>query len=176
MDERLLAELAAYIVAHYEVERGKLRHFRIDDLRTITGPRTPSIDLLGAINGLLSKMEDSFSERLLYLIERTGRRPAEIYTKAGVTKAHFSKIRTDKHYHPTKETALAFAIALHLSLAEAQDLLRRAGYTLSHSSESDLIVEFFLVQRKYNVDLVNICLDYYGHKPLTNRRGSAAVE
>ena len=93
-----------------------------------------------------------------------------------MTKAHFSKIRTDKKYHPTKETALAFAIALHLSLADAQDLLRRAGYTLSHSSESDLIVEFFIVHRKYNVDQVNFCLDHYGHKPLTNRRESVDSE
>ena len=169
MDERLLAALASYIDAHYEVER-KTRHLRMDDLRTFAGPRTSSIDLLGAINGLLKKMEDSFSEHLLYLIERTGRKPSEIYAKAGVTKAHFSKIRTDKNYHPTKETALAFALALHLSLADAQDLLRRAGYTLSHSSESDLIVEFFIAHRKYNVDQVNLCLAHYGHKPLTNRR------
>ena len=169
MDERLLAALASYIDAHYEVER-KTRHLRMDDLRTFAGPRASSIDLLGAINGLLKKMEDSFSEHLLYLIERTGRKPSEIYAKAGVTKAHFSKIRTDKNYHPTKETALAFALALHLSLADAQDLLRRAGYTLSHSSESDLIVEFFIAHRKYNVDQVNLCLAHYGHKPLTNRR------
>ena len=175
MDERLRAALGSYIDAHYEAER-KTRHLCMDDLRTFAGPRTSSIDLLGAINGLLKKMEDSFSERLLYLIERTGRKPSEIYTKAGVTKAHFSKIRTDKKYHPTKETALAFAIALHLSLADAQDLLRRAGYTLSHSSESDLIVEFFIVHRKYNVDQVNFCLDHYGHKPLTNRRESVDSE
>ena len=173
MDERLLAALAAYIDEHYEAER-EIRRLHIDDLRTFAGSRHTSVDLFGAINGLLKKMEDSFSERLLYLIERTGRKPSEIYTKAGVTKAHFSKIRTDKNYHPTKETALAFAIALHLSLADAQDLLRRAGYTLSHSSESDLIVEFFIVHRKYNVDQVNFCLDHYGHKPLTNRRGSVS--
>lgn len=175
MDERLLAALASYIDAHYEAER-KTRHLCMDDLRTFAGPRTSSIDLLGAINGLLKKMEDSFSEHLLYLIERTGRKPSEIYTKAGVTKAHFSKIRTDKKYHPTKETALAFALALHLSLADAQDLLRRAGYTLSHSSESDLIVEFFIVHRKYNVDQVNIFLAHYGYKPLTNRRESVDSE
>ena len=175
MDERLLTALASYIDEHYEAE-GKTRHLRMDDLPTFAGPRTPSIDILGAINGLLKKMEDSFSEHLLYLIERTGRKPSEIYTKAGVTKAHFSKIRTDKNYHPTKETALAFAIALHLSLADAQDLLRRAGYTLSHSSESDLIVEFFIAHRKYNVDQVNLCLAHYGHKPLTNRRESVDSE
>ena len=175
MDERLLAALAAYIDAHYEAER-EVRRLHIDDLRTFAEPRSPSIDLFGAINGLLKKMEDSFSEHLLYLIERTGRKPSEIYTKAGVTKAHFSKIRTDKNYHPTKETALAFAIALHLSLDDAQDLLRRAGYALSHSSESDLIVEFFILHRKYNVDQVNLCLAHYGHKPLTNRRESVDSE
>lgn len=65
MDERLLAALASYIDAHYEVER-KTRHLRMDDLRTFAGPRASSIDLLGAINGLLKKMEDSFSEHLLY--------------------------------------------------------------------------------------------------------------
>lgn len=123
-----------------------------------------------ALDFLLKKMELSFSEKLMKLIEKKGRKPSEIYTKAGVTKAHFSKIRTDSGYHPTKETALAFAVALHLDLDETSDLLRRAGYTISHSSESDLIVEFFIDQRMYNIDEINNQLDMRGYKPLTNWR------
>ena len=65
------------------------------------------------------------------LIEEKGRTASEIYTKARITKTHFSKIKSDKEYHPTKETALAFAIALHLDWDETADPLRRAGYSIA---------------------------------------------
>ena len=90
----------------------------------------------------------------------------------GLTRSHFAKIKADKGYHPTKETALAFAIALHLNLNETDDLLKRAGYSLSHSNESDLIVEFFIGRGIYNIDDINNQLDIRGHKPLTNWRKS----
>ena len=121
---------------------------------------------------LLKKLEMTFSEKLLQLIDDKGRKPAEVYAKAGLTRSHFAKIRADKGYHPTKKTALAFAIALHLDLDETADLLKRAGYSLSHSNESDLIVEFFIGRGIYNIDEINNQLDIRGHKPLTNWRKS----
>ncbi len=122
---------------------------------------------------IMKKLELTFSEKLIQLIEKKDRKPADIYVKAGVTKAHFSKIRKNKDYHPTKETALAFAIALHLDMDETGDLLKRAGYTISHSSESDLIVEFFIEKRIYNIDEINNQLYLRGHKPLTNWRNTS---
>ena len=106
-------------------------------------------------------------------IDEPHREQRDVYTKAGLTRAHFSKIKADKGYHPTKETALAFAIALHLDMDETADLLKRAGYSLSHSSESDLIVEFFINRGIYSVDEINNQLDIRGHKPLTNWRKPA---
>ena len=126
-----------------------------------------------ALDFLLKKLELSFSEKLMNLIEINGRTPADVYTKAGLTRAHFSKIKADKGYHPTKETALAFAIALHLDIDETSDLLKRAGYSLSHSSESDLIVEFFIARGIYSIDEINNQLDIRGHKTLTNWRKPA---
>lgn len=125
-----------------------------------------------ALDFLMKKLELSFSEKLLRLIAEKGRKPADIYTKAGLTKSHFSKIKGDDDYHPSKETALAFAIALHLNLEETTDLIGRAGYTLSHSSKSDLIVEYFIKNRIYSIDDLNIQLDLRGFKPLTNWRKS----
>lgn len=122
-----------------------------------------------ALDFLMKKLELSFSEKLLQLISECGRKPSEIYTKAGLRKDHFSKIKNN-NYHPSKETALALAIALHLNLEQTNDLLRRAGYTLSHSSKSDLIVEYFIENKMYNIDDVNIQLDIRGFKPLTNWR------
>ena len=103
------------------------------------------------------KLDLSFSEKLINLIESNGRKPADVYTKAGLTRAHFSKIKTDKGYHPTKETALAFAVALHLDMDEIADLLKRAGYSLSHSSESDLIVELVITEAEYG-EKDKVCL------------------
>lgn len=127
-------------------------------------------DAMRALDFVRNKMESSFSERLLQLMEQKGRKPAEVYIRVGITKTHFSKIKTGRDYHPTKETAFAFAIALYLKPDETEDLLKRAGYSISHSSERDLIVEFCIKREIYDIDEVNSLLDQRGHKPLTNWR------
>lgn len=169
----LTRELDLYIEKNYRSEGVDLEDiigWGLGDLRGFGGhPR----NMGWALDFFLKKMELSFSEKLMQLIEHKGRKPSEVYSKAGITKNLFSKIKNDNEYHPTKETALAFAVALHLDLDETADLLKRAGYTLSHSSESDLIVEFFIERGIYNIDEINNQLDCRGHKPLTNWRRSA---
>lgn len=127
---------------------------------------------LNLLAGFLKQLEPTFSEKLMQLIHKKGRKPSEIYTKAGITRAHFSKIKSDKNYHPTKETALAFAVALHLSIDETEELLRCASYSLSHSSISDMVVEFFIVNGFYNIDEINIQLYNRNCKTLTNWRNN----
>ena len=104
------------------------------------------------------------------LIKEKGRKPADIYKKADINKDLFSKIKANKYYRPTKETALAFAIALHLNLKETADLIGRAGYALSSSIKSDLIVQCYIEAKVYNIMSVNDSLVEYGFKPLTGRR------
>jgi O-acetyl-ADP-ribose deacetylase (regulator of RNase III) len=99
-----------------------------------------------------------FSETLLDLIDRTGKKDSEIYKKANISKQHFSKIRNNPDYKPTKPTAIALAIALELSLEETKDLIGRAGFALTKSSVFDLIIMFFIQQGNYNVVDINIAL------------------
>ena len=104
---------------------------------------------------LMKSLDAGFSETLLKLIDRTGKKDSEIYKKANVDRKLFSKIRNNMDYKPSKTTALAFAFALELDIDETKDFIGRAGFALSHSSKFDVIVEYFLVNRNYNVFELN---------------------
>lgn len=110
------------------------------------------------LNALLSDIDAGFSETLLKLIDRTGKKDSEIYRRANVDRKLFSKIRNNPDYKPSKATALSFAIALELDLDETQDFIARAGYALSHSSKADIIVEYFIINRNYNIHELNAVL------------------
>lgn len=50
---------------------------------------------------------------------------------------------------------MAFTIALELSLDEAKDLLASAGFALSRSSKTDIIVAYFLQNKIYDMFELN---------------------
>jgi len=107
------------------------------------------------LQNLLRDMDAGFSETLLKLIDRSGKKDSEIYNKANVSRQHFSKIRNNPGYKPTKPTAIAFAIALELEMHETEDLIGRAGYRLTRSSKFDVIIMYFIQNRNYNMFDIN---------------------
>ena len=114
------------------------------------------------IDNLMNQLEETFSQRLLRMIDERGMTDSEAYTRAYVDRRHFSKIRKDVNYVPNKKTVLAFTIALELSLDEAKDLLASAGFALSRSSKTDIIVAYFLQNKIYDMFEINDVLDAYG--------------
>ena len=106
----------------------------------------------------LKQADAGFTETLLKLIDKTGKKDSEIYKKANLSKQHFSKIRNNPRYKPTKQTAIALALALELDLRQTRDLIGRAGYALTNSSKFDLIIRYFIEQGNYNVVEINLAL------------------
>jgi len=164
--EALLKLVNLYIDDNCDESFG-IRHFRHQPTSNATKQALKNI-----IKTVLNLRSKTFSERLVALIEKKGYKPADIYLNAGVTKQHFSKIRTNPDYHPSKETALAFAIVLQLTIEETRELISSAGFTLSSSNRRDLVVECLIKERVYDIDIVNDILDELGFSPLTNRRNN----
>ena len=120
--------------------------------RSMPAPKAMSLE------EILQQEDMGFTEALLRRIDASGKKDSVIYKRANLSKQHFSKIRNNPHYKPTKPTAIALAIALELDLADTRDLIGRAGFALTNSSKFDLIIRYFIQQRNYNIIEINMAL------------------
>ncbi len=170
---KLFADIAEYIDDHYVDEHTDSRCERLRRMNRIEGKALicedavfgfmpapcAGMDVVGSsLDDMLHELDAGFSETLLKLIDRTGKKDSEIYKKANVDRKLFSKIRNNPNYKPSKTTAIAFAIALELDLEETRDFIARAGFALSRSSKFDVIIEYFIKQKNYDVFAINEAL------------------
>jgi len=163
---KLFSEIAEYIDDHYVDEHSDSRSARLSRANRLaaksmafeTIAESVTAAPLGGLDELLCELDAGFSETLLKLIDRTGKKDSEIYKKANVDRKLFSKIRNNPDYKPSKATAIAFAIALELDLEETKDFIARADFALSRSSKFDVIIEYFIKQKNYDIFEINEAL------------------
>ena len=115
-----------------------------------------------SLDDILAKPGETFCDKLFNLIHEKNLDDVEVYKKANLDRKHFSKIRSNVKYKPTKKTALALAIALHLNMDETKDLLARAELALSPSNRGDLVVSYFIERGMYDIWEINNMLFKFG--------------
>lgn len=152
--------------ADYEIDESVLEEFDVSSMQKVkvTSPMAAAMQTNRKIDDLMGQMEETFSQRLLRMIDERGMKDSDAYNKAYVDRRHFSKIRKDVNYAPSKKLVLAFSIALELSMDETKDLLNCAGFALSRSSKTDIIVAYCLQNSIYDMFEVNDLLDAYGQQ------------
>ena len=124
-----------------------------------------------SLDDLLNQAAETFPQMLFRLIDERGMSDPEVYKRANLDRKLFSKIRSNPNYQPAKSTVLALSISLRLNIDQTTDLLRRAGYALSPSSPSDLIVEYFIREELYNIHELNEPLFAFKQKLLGAQAG-----
>ena len=130
----------------------------------------PSAEPFG-IDAFLAKVKEleTFTEAMLRTIREKDLVEADVYNSVFMDRKLFNKIRNDPYYQPSKKTALLLSIALHLTVEETQTFLGKAGFSLTHTSKMDIVIEFFMLQGNYNIHDINEAL-YDRDLPLLNPR------
>lgn len=170
-------ELTVYLVVYdkqsymisksrYESVRSYIKTHRVTERRRHMSDMHANMMYSKDLSGVLDGIEKSFSETVLDHITNQGKEDYDVYKKANLDRKHFSKIRTNKTYQPKKTTAMALGLALELNLDDFLDLIGKAGYTLTNSSNTDLIIRYCIENKTYDLFEVNTVLFEFTQKTL----------
>jgi hypothetical protein len=162
LDKKILEELQEYL--HHYLDKMIVCNKMEAPLEYMIDADIKESEIEVFIN---SNRKPALQKVLFSFIDKKATSDSEVYKKAGIDRKHFSKIRSNPNYRPGKNTIIALALALELTKKEMVKLLSSAGYSLSDSDTTDLIIQFCLEKKIYDIDFVNQTLDYFSLKPLS---------
>jgi len=162
LNKQTLNELEEYIQSHLVLENMVLS----EELRTLEYSLQAESFTIDMEDFIKNHRQPTLNQVLFRFIDKKGVSDAEIYKKAGIDRRLFSKIRSNPDYRPGKNTTIALALALQLDKKDTASLMSSAGYSLSDSNTSDLIIQYCLENNIYDMYSVNLALDHFNQKPL----------
>jgi transcriptional regulator with XRE-family HTH domain len=119
-----------------------------------------------SLDDVLNNRHKTFMEMVFTFADERGLSDVDVQKRANLDRKAFSKLKCGTTKNPSKNTALAIAVALELDLDETKDLLSRAGLALSPVNRQDLIVRYYIEHGNYNIYRINEALFEHNEKTL----------
>ena len=164
LSQKLLGDIKVFIdekyVAEHEVLYKRSQTVQFEERMMSMPAMDADMAVKAGFDDVIGKLDEPFSEALLRLIDAKGKSDVEVYKKANIDRKLFSKIRNPE-YKPSKKTVVALSVALELTLEETNALLGCAGFALSRNQKFDVIIEYFITHKKYNIFSINNVLFEY---------------
>lgn len=155
-------ELKKYIKENLEVEKRLFGSFSLRSKATFESDMMCEA-ATSNINDYINENKDlnDFQTLLFKYIDERNLVDSDVYNKVHIDRRLFSKIRSDKNYHPSKETVLLLGLSLNLNEEEIEKLLNSASYSLPKNNHYDLIMRFCFINKIYDIISVNDLLNEY---------------
>ena len=108
---------------------------------------------------------ETFPELVNDYMGKKGMEPKDVYQNANLSRQDFSRI-TKLGAKPKRETIYSVAIGLQATWEETTKLLSSVGYAFRKNSKFDVILQYCIQNKVYEVAEINKALDSYGQKTL----------
>jgi len=182
IDEKVIEGLREYLKDHYTPSHnfmqlncisfpmtGLLTGVSLNKTDTVTRKVLSLRNISDEASEYIRKHRKSggFSHALDQKRKEKGLTPAELYKKANIDRRQYSRFMGPERRHPSMNTVISFALALHLERAEFDELLQTAGYSLSNASSRDVCIMYCLEKGIYDIDEANALLFAIGIEPLS---------
>lgn len=160
--DELLLDIEDYLLERYEEPKTEPHML----FQTVYNCIETGFDTDMTIEDIVEKKVETFQDKLFQMIRDKNIDEVELYKKGNISRQLFSKIKSEKYYHPRKDTVFSLAIGMELSIDETSELLAKAGYAFNSSCKPDLIIQYFMYHKNYNIFAINEVLDKYGYETL----------
>lgn len=112
---------------------------------------------------------DSFPALMFQFLSEKGYEDTipQFYNKISLDRRVFSRISSERNkQQPDKKTVFKILIGLELTLAEAEKLLKSAGYNFNNHKKYDMIIKYCVVNEIYDTETVDEYLVEFNEKAL----------
>ena len=155
---KLFAGIDEYIDEHY-VEETVSSEYYTNDMRRIRAIERERMRVKrqekASLDDVLNNAGEDLKTMILRLMRERDMDPPDVYKKIFLDRKVFSAILCKKNYTPKKMTMLGLALAFELDVPTTRELLEKAGYALSSSDKTDLLIAFCLDHEMYDIVEIN---------------------
>ena len=128
----------------------------------------------------IHRQDTAFGEAVYKLMDRHGMTAPQVYKNAMLRRQDFARATSfGGGYNVTKRVAWQIIIGLHCNIKEADKVLFSAGY-LRRKNELDLIMEYFIDNKNYDIVAINAVLADLNLKEFpcyeAKRRGDLSIK